>query len=65
MLANLDAVVGFLEEHGFSTTEALEAYSLVSSCAVARPVARFAAPTSPVTAARSGRRCAPRAVLGG
>jgi AcrR family transcriptional regulator len=34
MVVHLDAVIGFLERHGFTPVEARDAYSLVSQCAI-------------------------------
>jgi AcrR family transcriptional regulator len=51
MVAHVDAVVGVLTGHGFSPREAVDAYDLVSECALGAAVSeiRFA------TATRSGR----------
>lgn len=51
MVTHVDAVVGVLTRQGFSPTEAMDAYELVSACAVGVAVSEIRA----VEAARSGR----------
>lgn len=51
MLVHLDAAIGLLMRHGFTAEEALDAYNLVSACAIGIAVGEIRA----AEAARSGR----------
>jgi AcrR family transcriptional regulator len=51
MVAHVDAVVGVLTRQGFSVTEAVDAYEIVSDCALGAAVAEIRAKES----ARAGR----------
>jgi len=61
MLSNLDVIVGVMEEHGFTPTEAMDAYALVSRCAIGAAVDEIRRPKAQaweatVDMARSSKR---------